>query len=152
MNETRTAMMAGDRPLRFLALAVLCLLVAVAGLRLGGYRPAEPAPGPVVSSRQLVVEDLGEGRVALREHPGGRPLLLLAAGEGSFIRGVLRGLARERRSLGLGTEAPFQLSRHRDGHLRLEDPATGQRIDLQAFGPSNEGAFAPLLEDALAQR
>ena len=32
-----------------------------------------------------------------------------------------------------------------DGRLTLADPATGARIDLEAFGPTNAGVFARLL-------
>jgi putative photosynthetic complex assembly protein len=142
----------GDRPLRWLALALLCLLLTVGGMRLAGYQPEAPTPGPIVASRDLLVQDLGAGSVQVRDYTSGRPLLHLAPGEGSFIRGVLRGLARERRSHELGAQIPFRLSRHSDGHLRLTDPATGTQIDLQAFGTRNEAAFAPLLGSELVQR
>ena len=66
-------------------------------------------------------------------------------GEGGFLRGALRVMARERRMRGLGGEAPFELVGRADGRLTLLDPATGQRIDLEAFGPTNAGAFAALL-------
>ena len=67
--------------------------------------------------------------------------------EGSgFIRGVMRGLARERRMHGLGAEAPFQLTRFADGQLSLTDLATGRVIELNGFGSTNVGTFAQLLE------
>jgi putative photosynthetic complex assembly protein len=52
---------------------------------------------------------------------------------------------RERRSHGLGMEHPFRIARYPDGRLVLEDLATDRVIDLQAFGPTNAGAFARLL-------
>jgi putative photosynthetic complex assembly protein len=66
-------------------------------------------------------------------------------GTNGFVRGVLRGLARERRLNDVGAQPPFQLTRWSDGRLSLDDPATGRRIDLVAFGPTNAGAFAQLL-------
>ena len=69
-------------------------------------------------------------------------------GEQGFLRGALRALARERRVRGLGSEQPFQLIARTDGRLTLADPATGQRIDLESFGPVNAGAFAVLLGPA----
>ncbi len=135
-----------------LAGAVLCLLVAVAAARIAGYQPPEPEAGAITASRELVFIDLGEGRVAVTDHASGHTLMTLAPGEGSFIRGVLRSMARERRSLELGSQLPFLLSQHEDGHLRIEDLGTGRVIDLQAFGPSNEGAFAALLPVSVAQR
>lgn len=67
--------------------------------------------------------------------------------EGSgFIRGVMRGLARERRMHGHGAEAPFRLTRFVDGQLSLTDMATGRVIELNGFGHTNVAAFAGLLE------
>ena len=46
---------------------------------------------------------------------------------------------------------PFTLTRWRDGTLSLQDEATGRRIDLDAFGPTQAQAFAHLFaakEDA----
>ena len=51
-----------------------------------------------------------------------------------FIRGVMRGLARERRMRGIGDAPPFNLSLWRDGELSLTDSATGRSIELTAFG------------------
>ena len=66
--------------------------------------------------------------------------------EGSgFIRGVMRGLARERRMHGLGAEAPFRLTRFADGQLSLTDTATGRVIELNGFGHTNVATFAQLL-------
>jgi hypothetical protein len=51
-------------------------------------------------------------------------------------------LARERRRSGLDAATPFLLGTSRDAVIWLEDPATGRRIGLNAFGPTNAGAFA----------
>ncbi|MEJ2530721.1 MAG: photosynthetic complex assembly protein PuhC [Halioglobus sp.] len=130
---------------------VLATLVAVATARLAGYRPAAPAGGAVVASADLRFEDAAAGVVRIYDWHSGRVLADLEPGDGSFIRGVLRSLVRERRSHELGTVAPFHIARHADGQLTLEDTATGRRIELQAFGPTNAGAFAALLDASLAQ-
>ena len=57
-------------------------------------------------------------------------------GEQGVLRGALRGLARERKRRDLGSAQPFVLISHADGRLTLVDPATGQRIDLESFGPA----------------
>ena len=41
--------------------------------------------------------------------------------------------------------APFRLTRYADGRLALDDPSTGAHVELRAFGPTNEAAFARLL-------
>jgi putative photosynthetic complex assembly protein len=66
-------------------------------------------------------------------------------GEAGFLRGALRALARERRKRDLGAEAAFELIARGDGRLTLNDPATGERIDLESFGPTNFATFARLL-------
>jgi putative photosynthetic complex assembly protein len=126
--------------------AVLCVLVAVTAVRLGGYEPPAPPDSPVLDSREVRFEDTASGSVDIYEAGSHRLLAHLAPGDGSFIRGVLRALARERRSRELGPAAPFRIARHRDGGLTLEDETTGRRIELQAFGPTNADTFARLLE------
>ncbi len=42
-------------------------------------------------------------------------------------------------------EPPFRLIGRADGRLTLEDPATGRRVDLESFGPTNAAVFAQLL-------
>lgn len=65
-------------------------------------------------------------------------------GEAGFIRGILRGMARERRRLGKSPAEPFELSLDA-GLLTLRDLATGEHIELTAFGHTNAGAFARML-------
>ena len=58
-------------------------------------------------------------------------------GEHGFLRGTLRGWRASAASQGLGSEPPFRLIARADGRLTLEDPATGERVDLESFGPTN---------------
>lgn len=82
---------------------------------------------------------------ALVSQSGSSPIAVLEPGTNGFIRSVMRGLARERRANGVGPEAPFVLTRWADGRLSLDDAATGRRIELNAFGPTNADAFAVLM-------
>jgi putative photosynthetic complex assembly protein len=61
------------------------------------------------------------------------------------MRASVRGLAQERKRLGIGDAAPFVLTRWSDGRLSLADKAIKRRIELEAFGATNEAAFAALL-------
>ena len=54
-------------------------------------------------------------------------------------------MARERRKQGLGAEPAFELVARADGRLTLLDPSTGERVDLESFGPTNAATFARLL-------
>ena len=58
----------------------------------------------------------------------------------------MRGLARERRREGAGDATPFVLTAWSDGRISLDDSATGRTVPLEAFGPTNEGAFAQLFQ------
>ena len=64
-----------------------------------------------------------------------------------FLRTVLAGLVRERRRENAGDPAtPFRITRWSDGRLTVDDTATGKLIELEAFGHTNEDAFARLLD------
>jgi len=120
-------------------------LIAVTAVRVSGLGRSESLPPPAVESVDLRFEDRPDGAVAVYEGMGDRVVEVLSPGSGGFVRGVLRALARERRSHGGGKTVPFRLSRRQDGRLTLEDPTTGRLIDLKAFGPTNADAFARLL-------
>ncbi len=69
----------------------------------------------------------------------------MAPGTNGFLRGVLRGMVRERRSSDIGAQVPFVLTRWADGRLSITDPAIGRQINLEVFGPTNSSVFAQLL-------
>ncbi len=95
-------------------------------------------------TRAIVFADRDDGAVLITE-PNGDMVAVLPGGGDGFVRGVMRGFARDRKARGVGPEAPFELVRRVDGRLTLIDPATGRIVELDAFGPTNSGAFARLL-------
>jgi putative photosynthetic complex assembly protein len=121
-------------------------LVAVAVARLADFRAGTPPVGSAAQTRDLRFVDEPGGVVRVYDGEDGNPVATLEPGTGNFIRGVLRGLARERRSHELGMDVPFRVARYPDGRLTLEDRATGRVIELKAFGATNAGAFARLLD------
>lgn len=127
----------------FLILGLTVIFAAVARLSgLGILRMPEPA---IVQYRDLRFTDRADGSVGILDAADDTIILILEPGQGGFIRGVLRGRARERRLGEFGAEPPFRLSLHTDGRLTLEDTATKIKIVLSSFGPSNVEAFARLL-------
>ena len=121
-------------------------LVAVGMVRITGNGPDQRAAA-ATQERLLRFEDRPDGGVAVLDGRSGDTVSVLH-GEQGFVRGALRALTRERHARGLGSQPPFQLIARTDGRLTLLDPATGQRVDLESFGPSNAAAFARFLENA----
>jgi putative photosynthetic complex assembly protein len=101
-----------------------------------------------VASRDLRFEDRSDGAVAVLAAKDDKVVEILPPGTNGFVRGVLRGLARERKSEGIGTEPPFRLTQWDDGRLSLEDSATGRRIELVSFGQTQFDVFAQMLKRA----
>ena len=100
-----------------------------------------------VKSRTLRFVDRADGAVVIEDAGKGGVASIIAPGqETGFIRGVMRGLARERRSHGIGNGPPFDLTLWKDGELSLTDTATGRTIELTAFGSTNRASFAVLLD------
>jgi putative photosynthetic complex assembly protein len=121
----------------------------IARLNAPPVSPMASLPAPATTLDIVFVDEPG-GAVSLREYGSNRLVLVLQPGEDGFIRSVVRGLARERRSRGIGAEPPFRLSQWSNGRLQLEDTGTGRILDLQAFGPTNREAFARVLTAAEA--
>ncbi len=125
-------------------------LISVGLIRLTGNGP-DQRPAPATQERQLRFEDRPDGSIAIIDGRTGE-LVTAVQGEQGFVRGALRALARERKARGLGAEQAFQLMVRTDGGLTLYDPATSQRVDLEAFGPTNSDNFARLLKNPPASR
>jgi len=121
-------------------------LAVTAGARLAGIG-ALYEPEPDAAAIELVFADREDGAVVVRDAASGEELAVFVSGEGGFVRGVMRGLARQRQLQGLGPDAPFRLLRLPDGRLWLEDPATGEQVYLNAFGPDNFALFASIVSD-----
>jgi len=141
-------------------MAMVLILPAIGfwlGLQLkGAGGPALPSAGdvpplaavtaPVLKTfgqRKLRFVDAEDKSVRVLDAQSGVEVYRVT-GEAGFIRGILRGMARERRRLGKSAGEPFELSLDA-GLLTLTDLATGQRVELTAFGHTNAGAFARML-------
>jgi putative photosynthetic complex assembly protein len=134
-------------PLAAIGTLVIVALVAVTTVRLTGNGAMSSYDAPAVRERALLFEDRADGGVTIRDANANATIDTIEPGSNGFLRSAMRGLARERKRSGLGSEVPFRLIGRADGRLTLEDPATGRRIDLEAFGPTNAGVFARLLMD-----
>lgn len=129
------------------ALVVLSLILAAIS-RFTGVGTMTVDEANPVASRELRFEDRSDGAVAVLAAKDDKVVEILPPGTNGFVRGVLRGLARERKSEGIGTEPPFRLTQWDDGRLSLEDSATGRRIELVSFGQTQFDVFAQMLKRA----
>ncbi|MEA1830683.1 photosynthetic complex assembly protein PuhC [Methylobacterium durans] len=122
-------------------------LLAVAVGRSGGVGITEKPEANPVASLALTVEDRSDGAITLHEAGSDRLVATVAPGQDGFLRATLRGFGQARLRAGHGRAEPFRLTRFDDGSLTLSDEATGRRVNLEAFGPTNAGAFARLLPE-----
>lgn len=132
-------------------LIVASIIAAAAAVRSSGEGMVETLRADAVAERALVFVDRDDGGIDVIDGRDNRRIEVLVPGSDGFMRATLRGLVRERKSRGIGAETPFRLTARADGHLTLDDPATGRLIDLAAFGPTNTAAFARLLAPPKAE-
>ena len=143
MNTGTTPPRARRSPVAAFGLLALATLIAVAAVRWSGM-PIHTPDAPAVVTRELRFVDTPEGHIDVIDAKT-QKVVDTITGQAGFIRGTLRGLARERRRDGIGAEQPFQLIGRADGRLTLVDPATNRHVDLDSFGPMNSSNFARLL-------
>ncbi|RAI45231.1 photosynthetic complex assembly protein PuhC [Rhodoplanes roseus] len=133
------------------ATALLAFVLLAVGVSRGvGTVPTGTPPDAAVSTavalRDLRFVDQPDGTVAVVDAADRSVVEVIASGQENFVRGTLRGFARERRRQDIGAEPPFRLTRWADGRLSLDDPQTGRHVELSAFGPTNAESFGRLLQ------
>lgn len=146
-----------DRPFPTAALVgagllVLSTVAGVGALQLAKHfsppaeEPSAVAADSVVKARVLRFVDAGDGasvyggHVTVFDATTGTALPELRDNEG-FIRAVLNSLAFERTKRGISADPVFKLASWSSNRMTLEDPATGARISLGAFGADNRSVF-----------
>jgi putative photosynthetic complex assembly protein len=127
---------------------LLVTLLAVAAVRLSGTEIRTP-DAPTADQRSLRFEDGPDGSVRVLDARSGEHIDSVS-GEAGFLRGSLRALVRERKMRGIGSGPAFELIARTDGRLTLMDPATGERLDLESFGPSNSAIYRRWLQGSPA--
>ena len=133
---------------KLLGSMLLLILLAVGFARWQGISDKQ-VDAATVWQRDLIFADGPQGSVVVKDAKNQMEIAKFE-GEQGFLRSTLRALARERKRQSIGPDAPMQLLGRADGRLTLLDPSTQQRIDLEAFGPSNVAVFAGLQKTGLA--
>ena len=118
-------------------------MVSAASARLLGLKQERPA-ATALAMRDLRFADQPDGSVVVLDAGSGGTVSVLAPGTNGFIRASLRSLAKRRQFDGEANEV-FHLTAWSDGRLTIDDPTSDNPIELEAFGETNERAFADLL-------
>lgn len=125
---------------------IIGILALVSYASFTGRTPSAVVPeGAVVKSRMIIIEaeNSGAARILTAE---GELIMDLSAKQGGFISSIDRSLRRKRLVADLSQEGPVLLTLDDLKRLKISDPLSGWSADLMAFGSSNIGAFAKLLD------
>jgi len=139
-------------PLMALGGLVIAALIAVSLVRITGVGVVHEPDAATVEVREFRFEDRPNGSIVVFDAAGGQLIQTVAPGTNGFLRGTMRGLARERMRQGVSAQLPFRMIGRADGKLTLEDPGTGRRVDLGSFGPANSAVFAKIMFGHSAER
>ena len=135
-------------PPRALLIGAGLLIVAAVLLAAFGRSSDFAAPtlerGAVVAAYEVRLFPLEDGSIDAFLATDGTTLGRIPPDQAGFVSGVLRGLARGRSLADVPADTPYRLIRYTSGRFVLEDVGTGERIDLDVFGPTNAGTFARL--------
>jgi putative photosynthetic complex assembly protein len=137
----------------FAGVMIATTLTAAAAVRLGALPvAANPVTMRAATAMQpLMVRDLSfvdrpDGGITVTDAKTGTTRHTIAAfSDSGFIRGVLRGMSRDRAMRGVGPTAPYRLAAWPNGQLSLTDPATGRVVELSSFGETNRQTFLALM-------
>lgn len=124
---------------------ILLTVLSVGAVRITGQGAMQVPDARAASVRELLFEDRSNGSIVVLDARDRHLVDTVAPESNGFLRGTMRGLARERKRQGIGPDVPFQLIGRADGRLTLLDPGTNRRVDLESFGPTNAAAFARLM-------
>ena len=138
------------KPALLAAAAIFAVLSLVVAMNFIGTQTIDlTQQRTAVIKRALIFRDGPSGAIAVYDQGAKDPFAVLPREGNTFMASALRlmGQNRELRTKA-GPEAPFTLTLWSDGKLSLSDTATGDTLELAAYGPTNAKTFAQLLPTA----
>jgi putative photosynthetic complex assembly protein len=101
----------------------------------------------MVKARDLSFADQADGSLRIIDASTGQTAgMVEPMSKSGFIRGVMRGLMRDRHMRGVRIEPPFRLTLWANGQISIMDTTSGRITDLSGFGDTNRAAFMELLK------
>ncbi|MCZ8374806.1 MAG: photosynthetic complex assembly protein PuhC [Beijerinckiaceae bacterium] len=138
----------------FLAGAAGLMGLAIVSAGIGRYQKAinGPAPMPaVVAEVSIRFEARPDGSMLIRRLPDDRVIEHLPTDGSGFMRGIQRSLNRDRAMRQLDRDAPYRLVKRANGRHAVIDPLSGERIELDGFGPSHSQHVGRLIDQGQSQ-
>jgi putative photosynthetic complex assembly protein len=136
----------GDVPRDVLIIVGFILLLTTLAAAFGDKGRGNQFPtGRVVAQRSLMFVDAPDGTVIVNDAASNKRVAVLPAKSNAFIRTTMRGIAHAGDHEFAVQNHAVLLTMWEDGRLTLDDPVSGRRLDLEAFGKDNAGAYASLL-------
>jgi putative photosynthetic complex assembly protein len=136
----------GDVPRDVLIVIGFIMLLTMLAAAFGDKGRGHQFPtGRVVAQRSLVFIDGPDGSVIVNDAASNARIAVLPAKSNAFIRTTMRGIAHAGSHEFAVENHAVVLTMWNDGRLTLDDPMSGRRLDLEAFGRDNAGAYAGLL-------
>jgi putative photosynthetic complex assembly protein len=133
------------------ALVAGCL-ISVSVVRLSEWDQGRPGlmagmedTAPVLRERHVTFREHEDQTLTVLDAQNGLVIARYRPSEAGFVRGLLRGLRRDRLGQAEPFALPFRIIAFSDGRLAVEDPASGRRIDAGAFGADNRSTIEALL-------
>ena len=143
--------MAAEKPfppgVLWAAAALIVFTITLAGVaRHTGMAVTDMNQSAPVKVLDLRFDDRADGAIVVTDTRRNEVVDVLHPGTSGFVRNVMRSMGRERLMHGGSPQASFQMTRWADGRLTIDDPITGQHVDLGAFGSMNTASFARLMD------
>lgn len=129
------------------ALAILSLVIATNFI--GTQKADLTLERAAVVKRPLIFRDGPNGAIEVYDQGAKAPFIVLPREGNTFMASAVRlmGQTRQQRTKA-GPDTPFILTLWTDGKMSFSDPATGDTLELAAYGPTNAQTFAQLLPAA----
>lgn len=135
---------------RLFVMVVASVVVAIV-IAVGAVVSTRPAPGPPaeapLASLSLRFVDLPDGAMSVIDHATGRQIAHFADGENGFVTTLIRVVRRDLPRADVSNSMPFRIEAWQGNRVTLTDSINERRIDVRAFGPTNEAVFLRWLQE-----